>query len=160
MGHLFYGEGIFLTLCTCTPRNSRSLFPIICHLLLHFLFLYYTVSILKICLCLIYRSIIETLKVHKVGFVQIYSLFCQLYYFVFILNMRIVNILCISKEKVLRHYVNLIVKIFAESFEITLDGGRGKGNGGCFECQLRTSRSGVCLDQNLMFVDRGGAAGR
>ena len=38
--------------------------------------------------------------------------------------MRIVNTLCISKEKKgLRHYVNLIFKVFEENFEITLDGG-------------------------------------
>ena len=37
--------------------------------------------------------------------------------------MRIVSTLCISKEKRLRHYVNLIVKVFEEYFEITLDGG-------------------------------------
>ena len=75
--------------------------------------------------------------------------------------MRIVNFLCISKEKVIRHYVNLIVNVFAESFEITLHGGRRRegGGGGCFESQLRTSRSRVCLDQNLMFVDREGEAG-
>ena len=36
--------------------------------------------------------------------------------------MRIVNTLCISKEKALHHYVNLIVKAFEENFESTLDG--------------------------------------
>ena len=41
----------------------------------------------------------------------------------FVIFMRIVNALCISKEKRLRHYVNLIVKVFEENFEITLDGG-------------------------------------
>ena len=44
-----------------------------------------------------------------------------------IINMRIVNILFISKGKVLRRYVNLIVKVFAESFEITVDEGRERG---------------------------------
>ena len=33
-------------------------------------------------------------------------------------------------------------------------GGRGEG-GEVVECQLRTSKSGVWLDQNWMFVDRG-----
>ena len=28
------------------------------------------------------------------------------------------------------------------------------GGGGGFECQLRTSKGGVCLDQNWIFVDR------
>ena len=48
MGYLFCEERIFLTLCTCTPTNRKSLFPIIPHVLLHFLFLYYNVSILKL----------------------------------------------------------------------------------------------------------------
>ena len=53
--------------------------------------------------------------------------------------MRIVNAMCISKEKAVRHYVDLIVKIFEENSEITqAEGGRFK--------------SGVRLDQNWIFV--------
>ena len=37
--------------------------------------------------------------------------------------MGIVNTLCISKEKALCHYVNINVKVFVETFKITLDGG-------------------------------------
>ena len=58
--------------------------------------------------------------------------------------MRIVNTMCISKEKALRHYADLIVKVFEENSEITQRWG--------IECQLKTSKSGVCLDQNCMFV--------
>ena len=47
----------------------------------------------------------------------------------FVINMRIVNIFCSSKEKVLRHYVNFIVNVFAESFEIALDGVRARAAG-------------------------------
>ena len=56
--------------------------------------------------------------------------------------------MCISKEKAVRHYVDLIAKVFEENSEIT------QGGGG-FECQTKTSKSRVCLDQNWMFVDRG-----
>ena len=53
--------------------------------------------------------------------------------------MRIVNAMCISKEKAVRHYIDLIVKIFEENSEITqAEGGRFK--------------SGVRLDQNWIFV--------
>lgn len=44
-------------------------------------------------------------------------------------------------------YVDLIVKIFEENSKTT------QGEGGV-ESQLRTSKSGVCLDQTWMFVDR------
>ena len=37
--------------------------------------------------------------------------------------MRIVNTLCISKEKAVRHYVDLIVKVFKENPKIA-QGGR------------------------------------
>ena len=37
--------------------------------------------------------------------------------------MRIVNTLCISKEKRSTSLVNVIVKIFEKNFEINLDGG-------------------------------------
>ena len=50
--HFTERESIFLTLCTCTPINRKSLFSIMDHVLLHFLFLYYTVC----------SSIMETLK--------------------------------------------------------------------------------------------------
>ena len=63
--------------------------------------------------------------------------------------MRIVDTICISKEKAVSHYVDLIVKVIEENSEITQREGRE------FECQLKTSKSGVCLDQNWMFVDRG-----
>ena len=63
--------------------------------------------------------------------------------------MRIVSTKCISKKKTVRHYVDFIVKVFEENSEII------KGGVGRFECQLRTSKSGVCLGQNWMFVDRG-----
>ena len=65
----------------------------------------------------------------------------------------------ISKEKAVLHYVDLIVKVFEKNSEII----QGvvcvcvcvcRGGGGVVECQLRTSKSGVWLDQNWMFVDR------
>ena len=59
--------------------------------------------------------------------------------------MRIANTICISKEKAVHHYVDLTIKVFEENSKITPG----------FECQLRTSKSGVCLDQNSMFADRG-----
>ena len=62
--------------------------------------------------------------------------------------MRIVNTMCISKEKAVRHYVNLIFKVFEETSEIT----QRKG-GGVVECQLKKSKSGVWLGQNWMFVE-------
>ena len=62
--------------------------------------------------------------------------------------MRKVNTLCISKEKAVRHYVDLIVTVFKKNSETDQSGGGG------FECQLRTSKNGVCLDQNWMFMDR------
>ena len=37
--------------------------------------------------------------------------------------MRIVNNLCISKEKAVSHYVDFIVKVFEENPEITQGGG-------------------------------------
>ena len=45
--------------------------------------------------------------------------------------MRIVNAMCISKEKAVRHYVDLIVKIFEENSEITqaVEGGFKSGSG-------------------------------
>ena len=63
--HSFYGEGIFLTVCTSKPTNSKSLFSIICHVLLHFLFLYYTFSVLELILYFTCSSIMETLAFHK-----------------------------------------------------------------------------------------------
>ena len=39
--------------------------------------------------------------------------------------MRIVNAMCLSKEKAVRHYVDLIVKVFEENSEITQRGGGG-----------------------------------
>ena len=68
--------------------------------------------------------------------------------------MRIVDTICISKEKAVSHYVDLIVKIFEENSEVTQREGRE------FGCQLKKSKSGVCLDQNWMFVDRGEEEGR
>ena len=70
--------------------------------------------------------------------------------------MRIVNTMRISKEKAVLHYVDLIVKVFEKNSEIA----QGVV---CVcvcvcevvECQLRTSKSGVWLDQNWIFVDRG-----
>ena len=50
--------------------------------------------------------------------------------------MRIVNTLCISKEKAIRHYVDLIVTFFEENSEITQ-------GGGVLNANLRTSESGV-----------------
>ena len=43
----------------------------------------------------------------------------------FIIHMKILNTLCISKDKVVRHYVDLIVKVFEENSETTQGGGRG-----------------------------------
>ena len=53
----FYGEGIFLTLCTCKPKNSKS----------YAMFYYTSVSLLhcfhpKILLYLNFSSVIETPK--------------------------------------------------------------------------------------------------
>ena len=61
--------------------------------------------------------------------------------------MRILNIVCISKEKAGRYYVDLIVKVFEENSEIIREGG--------IECQLGTCKSGRSSDQNFMFVERG-----
>ena len=123
MGHLFYEEGNFLTLCKCTPTNNKSLFPIICHAVLHFLFLYYNFSILKLYLYLNCSSIMETLKVHSRPFKKLPWWISLRFFDNFIINMRIVNTLCISKKKALCHYVNINVKVFVETFKITLDGG-------------------------------------
>ena len=62
----FHGEGIFnfgifLTLCTCISTNSKSNLHI-SHVLLHFLFLCYTVSILKLIFYLTCSSKMETIK--------------------------------------------------------------------------------------------------
>ena len=56
--------------------------------------------------------------------------------------------MCISKEKAVRHYVDLIVTVCEENYEITQDGESA-------ECQLWTSKSGMCLYENWMFVDSG-----
>ena len=61
--------------------------------------------------------------------------------------MRIINAMVINKEKLVHHYVDLTVKAFDKKSETTQIGG--------FECQLRTSKSGVCLDENWMFVSQG-----
>ena len=50
--------------------------------------------------------------------------------------MRKVNTLCISEEKAVRHYVDLIVTVFEENSEITRYEGGGGGRG-VVECQLR-----------------------
>ena len=65
--------------------------------------------------------------------------------------------MCIGKEKAVHHYADLIVKVVEENSQITQEGGRGVW----VECQLRISKSEVCLDQNWMFVNRGkeGAGG-
>ena len=55
--------------------------------------------------------------------------------------MRIVSTMCISKEKAVRHYVDLIVIVFEENSEITQGWGERDG----FECQLRTSKSEMCF---------------
>ena len=47
--------------------------------------------------------------------------------------MRIVNTMCISKEKTVkavRHFADVIVKVFEENSEITLGGGGGAGGRG------------------------------
>ena len=64
--------------------------------------------------------------------------------------MRKVNTLCSKKKR----YVTMLISLLQFSTKIPklprVDGG-----GGDVECQLRTSKSGVCLVQNWMFVDRG-----
>ena len=60
----------------------------------------------------------------------------------FTIHIRIVNTMCNSREKAVRHYVDLVIKVFDENSEITQ---RGRG----VECQLRTSKSAVCSDQNF-----------
>ena len=62
--------------------------------------------------------------------------------------------MCISKEKTACDYFDLIVKVFEKNSEIA------EGWGGEVECQLRTFKSGVCLHENWMFVDRGEARDR
>ena len=47
-----------------------------------------------------------------------------------------------------RKKVYVTIKVFEGNFEITQRGGRVK-------CQLKTSKSRVCLDQNWVFVERG-----
>ena len=81
------------------------------HVLLHFQFPYYTVC----------SSIMETLKVH-----YSFSLRENLLAFLSILLYIYENseyFVHWQREKVLRHYVNLIVKVFEKKCEITLDGG-------------------------------------
>ena len=63
--------------------------------------------------------------------------------------MRIVNTVCINKEKLYVTVFVLIVKVFEENSEIT------QGGWGAFVCQLRASKSSVCLDQNWRLVDSG-----
>ena len=63
----------------------------------------------------------ETLKVHK-PFTKSAWWKSVRFSVNFIKNMKTVNTLRISKEKALQHYVNLIVKVFQETFEITPDG--------------------------------------
>ena len=78
------------------------------HVLLHFLFLCYFVG----------SSIMESFSQKSVWWKSVgFSVN-------FVIYMRIVNTLCISKEKkVYVIYVNLIVKVSKENFENTLDGG-------------------------------------
>ena len=59
--------------------------------------------------------------------------------------MRIVNIMCISKKKAVRHYADLIVKISEENSEITQ----------AIEYRIPTKDLQVCdvLRPNWMFVD-------
>ena len=108
-----YGEGIFLTLWTST-LDRKFLFFIICYVLLYSLFLYYTVSIMKLLLCLTGSSIIETLKAWWKSARVCVS---------FIVHMRKTSTLCISEEKAVHHYVNLIVRVFEENSEITQEWG-------------------------------------
>ena len=63
----------------------------------------------------------------------------------FIIYMRIVNTIFISKEQVVCHYVDLIVKVFEKILKLSRV--RGEWGGGV-ECQLWISKSGVCLDQD------------
>ena len=58
--------------------------------------------------------------------------------------MRIANTICISQKKTIRDNVDLTDIVFQENSKITQG----------FELQSRTSKNGVCLDKNLMFVDR------
>ena len=140
------GREYFSHLCTRTSTYSKSLFSTIYHVLLHFLYLYHTASILKHLLYLTCSSIMEIMKVHqpftKVGLVKNCWLLCQFYY-----TYEIVNNMCISKEKSVRHYVDL----FLQKFRNYLGRGGGvvggRGGGVRVECQLRTSKSGVCIDR-------------
>ena len=70
----------------------------------------------------------------------------------FIIHIKIVNTFCINKEKTVWHYVDLIVKLIKGNYEITQ-------GGGVLNANLRTSKNGVCLDQSLIFVGKGGAWG-
>ena len=54
--------------------------------------------------------------------------------------MRIVNNMCISKEKAIRHYVDLIVKVFQEISEILIKD---------------VQRWGLLRSKLAVFVDRG-----
>ena len=66
--------------------------------------------------------------------------------------MRIVNTLCINKDK----KVYVVILISLRKFLRTISKLPWMED---FECQLKTSRSGVCLEKNWMFVDRGEEAG-
>ena len=90
--------------CVSAPLQTTNLFfP-------SYAMLYYTFSILKLYLYL--------KKYKKLAWWKSVCFFNN-----FIINMRIVNTLCISKERALCHYVNINVKVFVETFKITLDGG-------------------------------------
>ena len=63
-GHPFYGEAWYCSYPVYVYTYEQQIsFSIICHVLSHFLFLYNTVSILKLRLYFS-RSVMETLKVH------------------------------------------------------------------------------------------------
>ena len=50
--------------------------------------------------------------------------------------MKILNFVCINKEKAIPQYVDLIIKVFEENPETSFPGELG------IECQLRTSKGG------------------
>ena len=59
--------------------------------------------------------------------------------------------MCISKEKTACDYLISLLKFSRKIPKLPRVG----GGGGEVECQLRTFKSGVCLHENWMFVDRG-----
>ena len=91
-------------MCTCTPTNSKSLFSIMCYVLLHFLFLYYTVF------SSIMEKLIYIIAFHKSRLGENLLAFLSILLYIYIyIYMRILNTLCISKER--KVYVIMLISL-------------------------------------------------